>query len=88
MPFELTPDEAKKVIRHVNRVLSNVSVARKAIEKGLECVVRRPVNELPVELQRRWIFSTRFMRSSHAGSKTGRTKKKFTQQFEAHRLRS
>lgn len=39
------------MIRHLNSVLSNVSVARKAIEKGLECVVRRPVNELPVELQ-------------------------------------
>jgi hypothetical protein len=51
MSFELTPDEAKKVISHLNRVHAIVTTAEKSISEGLECVLRRPIDRLPVELQ-------------------------------------
>ena len=50
MSCELTPDETKKVIRHLNHVHSNLVAAGKAIEEALESISSRPVNALPVEL--------------------------------------
>jgi hypothetical protein len=51
MSFELTPDETKKVIRHLSHVRSNLVAAGKAIDAALECLPRRPINAMPAELQ-------------------------------------
>jgi hypothetical protein len=51
MSFELTPDEAKKVIKHLSHVHSNLVAAWKAIEQALKCIPGRPTNALPAELE-------------------------------------